>query len=481
MQTYIIYFFDIYGELKKMNKKKIILNLILVTVFLLTSFLFTTISTNKNFDIEEATYQRNMEKSIQNVKLSGYWDLSGTPIEIDGTATGIGAHNWTWAVSQPWCSGIGTWNQPYLIENVTINGYNASSCISIVNSDVFFEIRNCYVLNSSITGFNIYSGGIELEYVDNGLIVQNNCSFNNGMGISLKDCNNVTILDNYLYHNGYDVNEPSPGILLIYSDNVTVSGNFINSSYYRGINLQNSDSNTIYDNLINNTKYEDSIAVGSWCNYNNFSENNIDNTLFGNGIELGSLTTDNNLIKENFITNSNYYGIAIIGSHTNIIEGNDVSAHPFDGIYIYNSNNNNITGNRVYNNRDGISIDDSYENIIKGNNATNNSDDGIFLSGSDDNIIHSNYVANNGGFGIWVTSCDNVLVKENTILNTTDMGLYIVNSNNNTAISNIIKYSHWGMEIANCDFAKIKENNISHSTLYGIYLEMIDDASVSNN
>lgn len=34
-----------------------------------------------------------------NLHISGFWNTN--PIEIDGTATGVGAHNWTWAENQP--------------------------------------------------------------------------------------------------------------------------------------------------------------------------------------------------------------------------------------------------------------------------------------------------------------------------------------------------------------------------------------------
>ena len=48
-------------------------------------------------------------------------DFIEPPIAIDALATGVDAHNWTWAVSQPWCSGAGTPGNPYLIENISID------------------------------------------------------------------------------------------------------------------------------------------------------------------------------------------------------------------------------------------------------------------------------------------------------------------------------------------------------------------------
>ena len=51
------------------------------------------------------------------LKSSGYWELTSA-IEIDDSLTGVGAQNWTWAVSQAWCSGTGSYDDPFLIENV---------------------------------------------------------------------------------------------------------------------------------------------------------------------------------------------------------------------------------------------------------------------------------------------------------------------------------------------------------------------------
>jgi len=57
-----------------------------------------------------------------------------TPIFIDDSLTGPGAHNWTWAESQSWCSGSGTWKDPYVIEKLEISGLGVDDGIGIINS-----------------------------------------------------------------------------------------------------------------------------------------------------------------------------------------------------------------------------------------------------------------------------------------------------------------------------------------------------------
>ena len=65
------------------------------------------------------------------------------PIEIDGSATGVDANNWTWAKSQGMCSGYGNSTPLYIIENYDITGWDFQKCcINITNSIAYFEIRN---------------------------------------------------------------------------------------------------------------------------------------------------------------------------------------------------------------------------------------------------------------------------------------------------------------------------------------------------
>ena len=107
-----------------------------------------------------------------NLHISGFWNT--TPIEIDGTATGVGAHNWTWAENQPWCSGSGIFADPYIIENMTIQGNNFSSCITIKNSDSYFILKNSMFYDSA----SYSHAGIKLNNVTNGILIDNNCSIN---------------------------------------------------------------------------------------------------------------------------------------------------------------------------------------------------------------------------------------------------------------------------------------------------------------
>ena len=212
------------------------------------------------------------------------------PFVIDGIATGVGAHNWTWAINQGLCIGAGTKEVPYVIENLIVSGFGIKYGIEIRNSDVYFIIQNCEIYNS-------YAAGIFFNNISNGQLIENNCSFNLGSGILLfKDCINNTVAHNVAMNN-----------------------------YGNGINLYDKcDFNDILWNIANNND-NDGIYIGDRCDNNTISHNEASNN-DGTGIHLegeGRLESSyNNTFLENTVI-SNIYGIRLEADcHFNKISGN---------------------------------------------------------------------------------------------------------------------------------------------------------------
>ncbi|MFX1596048.1 MAG: hypothetical protein ACFFBK_08270, partial [Promethearchaeota archaeon] len=116
------------------------------------------------------------DKSELKQKVVGSYNVN--PIYIDDTDP---TRNWaTTEASYDWCTGSGTINDPYIIENVIVNGLNSDNCIMIKHSIIYFIIRKCTLYNS---GFS--NAGIYLNYVDNAWLDNNFC-FSNYHGIFLK-------------------------------------------------------------------------------------------------------------------------------------------------------------------------------------------------------------------------------------------------------------------------------------------------------
>ena len=288
---------------------------------------------------------------IENNTCSG--SFKELPIFINGTATGVGAHNWTWVEQQSWFGGgIGTIGSPYIIEYLERDGLAMTNCIEIINSNAYFIIKNCTFYNSAID-----RAGIKLDNVTNGILKENNCSYND-RGIFLNnDCDFNNISGNYATNND-------------------------NSGIFFGTD---SDFNNITDNIaINNA--QTGIFFDTDCDFNNITENSAYNNS-KNGIYLED-ECDNNTISQNTASNNGDTGIFLSGvgeepgsSYNNTFlentaENNDYGIQ-FDGDCHFNL----ISGNIIKNNNFGIKLDSScsnnsvYENLFL-KNAVHAVDDG---------------------------------------------------------------------------------------------------------
>jgi parallel beta-helix repeat protein len=134
------------------------------------------------------------------------------PIFIDGAATGVGAHNWTWAKDQSWCSGSGTWNDPYIIENLKIRIY-------------LQDVNNARLINNTCSNLDL---GIDIDTCNNNTISGNTANGNTNEGIYLYECYNNTI-------SGNTVNDNNFGIYLSYCDYNNITGNTVNDNGESGI------------------------------------------------------------------------------------------------------------------------------------------------------------------------------------------------------------------------------------------------------
>jgi len=208
---------------------------------------------NNNAVIAEVDFGEGDNANLTNPKSSAFWTMDY--IHIDG--------NWSDTVNEDWCSGDGSWDNPYVIENVTIDASSSptGSGIFINNSkNDYFIIRNVTVYNAG------GDAGIKLENTNNGSLTNNNCSNNGQSGVFLyDDCGNNTISGNIVNNNWF-------GILLQSGcDNNTISGNIAYNNDEYGIFLLNCDNNTISGNIASNvgtTNQDTGIYLEEICNNN---------------------------------------------------------------------------------------------------------------------------------------------------------------------------------------------------------------------
>ena len=190
-------------------------------------------------------------------KSAGYWNLTGSKILVDDSDPN---YDWSYTNSTyDWCSGSGTWADPYVIENVYIDGeldvaetpgkIHSENCISIRNSIKPFIIRNCTLLRP---GPDAYNSGIYLRTVQNGIIYNNTLNYcDEGVYVDWYS-RNITIRENIFISDNHTI-PWSIGIYVAYlSHNVTIYDNYF-FDYTECIIVGSSDSCIIERNFLNNT------------------------------------------------------------------------------------------------------------------------------------------------------------------------------------------------------------------------------------
>ena len=458
-----------------------------VSIFLLLHiiFLFSIIFDTRfgEYITTNDSYIQFNEKNQIQIKQSGFWNLTSGPIYIDDSDPN---YNWSkTAFENKWCSGSGNWADPYIIENVTIDGQGSGSCITIRDSNSFFIIRNVTVYNAGTVD---YDAGIKLENTTNGALANNNCSNNGYYGILLHfNSKNNIISGNTVNNNDWDGIRLSSsssyntisgntanyntyhGILLSYGNNTTILSNTANYNTY-GIRLYSSSSNTISEN----TACYNSNGIYMYNGSNNFISGNTVNSNY-NGIHLWTYCYNNTFSGNT--ANYNTYGIYLyLLNNNNIISGNTACMNTYEGIYMVNCINNFISGNTANNNGHfGISIERSSSNTLSGNTADNNAQDGIYLALSNNNIISGNTACMNTYEGIYLENCINNVISGNIIKNNGDSGIIINSSDFNIIWRNTIDDNQDGIFIYVGLNNTIIGNKIRNNYVRGVHIDEDSD------
>lgn len=307
---------------------------------------------------------------------SDSWIVS--PITIDDL--NIGINDWaTINATYAWCNGSGTFSNPFIIENVTIDAGGTGNGILIENSNVYFIIQNCTLFNSS-SGY--YDGGIKLYNTTNGQLIENNIK--NSTGIILEGgSDNNTITGNIV---NYDLPLTFSTVGIYLKANCShniISGNIM-INLWNGIYLEGgSENNTITGNILNDCEY--GIVIWNTCDHNDIIANNIDNSK--SAVQLYS--SYNNIIANNINhsttgINSGIGEFIYFFSEYNTIIDNNIFNSGYFAIKMGNGGNHLVKGNYLCSAVSGIRLIDSPDNTIYQN---------IFKNFSGDNAI------NEGGGG----------------------------------------------------------------------------------
>lgn len=342
-----------------MMRKKVFVLILLVSFFISFNLFLDKFKITVEYNSKiSKNKQESRSFSETNLRFSNFMNLTGERILIDDrwdvrwpydSYDYLGdPNNKTWAetaATEDWCTGSGTWDDPYIIENIYIDSQSAGSGITIWHSNVSFIIRNSYIHNS---GSGDYDTGISLIHVDNGIIEKNNFTYNHH-SLWLWESINNTISDNVM------INDHST------------------SGFGKLIKMNRSYNNTISHN--NSTNHYDGINLWD-SNYNNISYNIINNTLFGHYPDTGL-----------YLVNSNYSIITYNGfagdyaTFPNPYDDSIISQEGCVGNILENNFAENITTNST------MSI-----NSFQGNLKISASDTWFTLSTSNYNYVFGNYL-----------------------------------------------------------------------------------------
>jgi parallel beta-helix repeat protein len=436
---------------------------------------------------------------INDLKLSG----------VSGKINIVGEQGWIDFEDAGNCTGSGTYLDPFVIQDLIIDGHGSGSGIKITLSrNYFFRIENCTIFNCTY--------GIELYSTDNGTLYQNDCSYN-GYGIYLHcpsmpssetyGCYNNTIIENIANNGTYGIhldricinskiinntaNNNNMGIMFAGYPYITISGNTINNNGYSGISLWGPGSGS-------NSEISRNIAIDNrdcGIDIRSFGFNLTGNFMVGSGIVLWyqsierisqiSIDTTNlvnnkpiyYLINKTDISPQNLEDagqIFLINCRNILVKDIDVSNSSM-GICIYNSNNITVLNAVSSNNNYGISFRNTNNSFII-NSTLKYNKMGNFFDGSN-NTVEGNYIYSN----LWTADVltFDLYSDYNKIINNEIIGcisgIVFKLSSHNLISGNIIRDNIYGIKIMGGS-----EHNLFYENFFIGNVEHIYGGSTTN-
>gem|GEM_PF-1785764 len=395
--------------------------------------------------------------------------------------------------------GLGTPEEPYVLENFNIDGTNFGYCIYIGNTTKYFTIRNCTLHNASNP-----MGNVDEYYMDAGVNIYNatngklfNCSMKSCVfgayiqhseKIDISNCsafdntNNIQILNSKSISvtNCKLTSALNSGLVVQESAYYSIENNSISNCFY-GINAKNTYYGNISMNLISKHSYAIQFINSSLCNIKN---NNITNAIIG--LELNA-SSNNNTVFQNKINNTQQKGIYIYdASNDNFIAENNVSENSRAGLYLERSENNTIFNNTILGNGgNGIFVSLSSKNNITSNIIKSNSKNGIHFENSESNNVEWNDIEYNdnlaNGGGVYGLNLNQSLIHNNSIISN-GKGIYLASSyNNSIQFNQVARNGNGGIYLSYSQENKIISNDITNNMGFNMIVETSQNTSIFDN
>ncbi len=347
----------------------------------------------------------------------GHWVIHGSTISINNNGDFA-----TYA-----SSGNGSASNPWIIENLVLNGNGTGIIFDIQDTDAHFIIRNCYLYNTTSNAIDIFQAG-------NGTIL-NNTITNCNTAIYIERGSNFQVINNTLTLNTLNGFETNDGATYIELVNNTITHNGYTGVYLWGTNHSLLSENTIKNNTNNGLTF-DNLCVNNTIAYNTL-DNNTD------GLEL--LDRSNfNRIRYNTMNNNSAYGIYFDNGQNNynMFLNNTINFNGDSGLYSWGSSHNTLINNTFNGNQyEGINlVGSSFNFTLTSNEASFNKNDGIQID-CPNNTVTYNWANNNTGYGIHLDYGHNNTISLNTANGNGILGVFVENCNDTTVTWNVLHYN----------------------------------------
>ena len=429
----------------KRCKEKRIICLLLIFNFMI----FSNLSEHINF----GSLNTLKDTDALGLRISGFWNLTGSPIYIDDSNP---AYNWAVTVAAyDWCSGYGNSTHPYIIEDIVIGLGSSGTCVEIENSAAYFRVENCSLYDAD--------HGIELSNVSNGQISGNVITDQDIEAISLKNnCYNCSILNNQLFDNSLN----APSIYLTNSNYCLISNNTILSDGQFGIILWSSDNVNITLNKIELSSPDYTIGIYFYQAGNcSLASNNFTNC----GIFLAGKDPQyyryHKIDSTNKVNNKTLY--YYVDQRSLFIQKVDNPGQ----IFLVNCNDSFISDIDVSNSTIGIDLIDCY-NITLHNITSDSNFAGVVLDKTNKSVIANHSILYNF-FGILILESNNNVIANSSIKFNSNSGIDVdINSTNNNIYGNCFESN---AQNGKCD----NSQNSWNSTFIGNYWD--DYSGVDSN
>ncbi|MCY3410766.1 MAG: right-handed parallel beta-helix repeat-containing protein [Candidatus Heimdallarchaeota archaeon] len=252
-----------------------------------------------------------------------------------------------------------------------------------------------------------------------------------GSGVFLDPSHYNTLVGNTFSNNLGD------GLVLEYSTNTFVDGNYLTDNGFTGVFFIDSDSNTISNNMIaGNGAAADLLEVMSGGDP--FAMRSMAR-FAGSGVFLDP--SFDNVLDNNIIMNNVGDGLVLLESDRTTISNNNLLSNGGDGVALYNSSSNSITNNLADGN--GYIAAAYMGNLDSSDNINFKlmarfAGSGIYLDPSPDNVVTGNTVSNNAGTGIHLYESNYSTIEWNTVFDNVYHGIFLQDSSYNGINWNVV-------------------------------------------